>query len=375
MTFIFNVGTLVMKILFLNNYDMKQAWNSCTKGHYPRHHLWGTYGLSELGIDVDILPYDSFNKFNRYWRVQRLFNMNQLEMIALDQQVHVLFKRRYDVVYSACQNHTFFLSWLRRIGVFRKPIITTIHHPLTLKQKNISQLDGHDKFIVLSDKVSNSLTNDLGVKQDKVVKLNWGPDISFYGDYIPVFPWNSSAEKPVIVSAGKANRDITTLIESTRDIKCLLEIYGSLNTINHSDNRQKNVSIKMGSRNTNAISYLDMVEVYKRSQIIAIPLQNIDKLAGLTSLLDALAVGRPVIMTKNTYIDIDIEREGIGIWVAPGDVNEWNEAIKMLISNPTKAAKMGERARRLCIDKYNISHYTNNLSQIISDLSLCSALT
>ena len=41
--------------------------------------------------------------------------------------------------------------------------------------------------------------------------------------------------------------------------------------------------------------------------------------------MDCLGIGKPVIMTKNPNIDIDIEKEGIGHWVEPGDVEEWKK--------------------------------------------------
>ena len=56
-----------------------------------------------------------------------------------------------------------------------------------------------------------------------------------------------------------------------------------------------------------------MAKMIESVRVIAIPLEKQETLAGLTSLLDCLGFGKPVIMTRNPCIDIDIEKEGIGI--------------------------------------------------------------
>jgi phosphoribosylcarboxyaminoimidazole (NCAIR) mutase len=67
-------------------------------------------------------------------------------------------------------------------------------------------------------------------------------------------------------------------------------------------------------------NYPEMMAAYLTARVIAIPLEKSDvSLAGLTSLVDAMAIGRPVIMTRNPFIDLDIEAQGIGRWVEPGD--------------------------------------------------------
>lgn len=347
---------------------MRKAWLSCTKGLYPSHHLWGAFQLPELGLDVDVLEYQKFPRVTNYWRLQRLLGLNQLQMIALEQQIRTLAQGRFDVVYSACQDHTHLLSQLRRFGIFRKPIVSTLHHPPTAEQLVDIKNGGHDKFIVLSDTLHRSLVEEYSINSEILVKIDWGPDIAFYRDYVPPLVWDPDQMKPVLISAGKSNRDYKLLVDAIQGIDCQLRIYGSSNSLSSLSTRPKNVLIKSGGVNTNAISYPAMVEAYKNAQIIVIPLIKVDKLAGLTSLMDVLAVGRPVIMTKNPYLDIDIEREGIGLWVDPGDTKGWQLAINKLVSNPVEAAQMGARARKLCVDRYNIDRYAGRLVDVVSDL-------
>jgi len=110
------------------------------------------------------------------------------------------------------------------------------------------------------------------------------------------------------------------------------------------------------------------VRIYKDAYAIAIPLNETDALAGLTSLMDAMAMGRPVIMTRNPYVDIDIDALGIGIWVDTGDISGWKSAISKLLADPMMALEMGERARRLCEKGFNIRQFSKNLALVFKGL-------
>ena len=59
-------------------------------------------------------------------------------------------------------------------------------------------------------------------------------------------------------------------------------------------------------------TYQKMANLIQNVRVIAIPLEEQSTLAGLTSLMDCLGFGKPVIITKNPCIDLDIENLGIG---------------------------------------------------------------
>ena len=57
--------------------------------------------------------------------------------------------------------------------------------------------------------------------------------------------------------------------------------------------------------------------------------------------------GKPVIMTRNPCIDLDIENLGIGTWVDPYDVDGWTRAIKWHFENIEQSNRMGLKAKAL----------------------------
>jgi glycosyltransferase involved in cell wall biosynthesis len=61
-------------------------------------------------------------------------------------------------------------------------------------------------------------------------------------------------------------------------------------------------------------------------------------------LKDALAMGKPVVITKSPHIDVDVEAIGCGFTVALGDVDGWTDALEKL-RDPAVATAAGSRGR------------------------------
>jgi glycosyltransferase involved in cell wall biosynthesis len=351
-----------MRVLLLNNYEMDGVLAEWQEGLCPAHHLWGASHLSAFGIESEILPFERFPQLNRRWRVQRALNCNSREMIALDQQVRALIHRRTDVIYAACQDHTFLLARLRHLGLLRKPIVTTIHHPIAPHSVEERLLNAHDLVFCLSRVLRDQiLARDL-VSPEKLVVVDWAPDLDFYGPFV-AYESQPKHVQPVIISAGKSNRDYDTLVDGSRGLSCRLEIFCSSNSAPSVVCDPAQVKLTVGARGSNATSHVEMRAEYARAYAIAIPMPAVDRLSGLTSLLDAMAIGRPVIMTRNRYIDIDIEALGFGIWVDAGDTEGWRAAIRSLIMDPQRAREMGRRARQATEERYNLMAYAESVAR------------
>ena len=87
---------------------------------------------------------------------------------------------------------------------------------------------------------------------------------------------------------------------------------------------------------------------------------------GLTTLVEALALGLPLITSRNPYFPIDIDQEGIGMTVPYGDVRGWIDAIEYIASHPWEAERMGRRARQLAETTYNMEIFGREVAEVIN---------
>lgn len=353
-----------MKVLLINNYPMDDAWERWQNGEAPGQHLWGATHLTQHGIEVEILPYQPLKFLNRMGRNIGLGD-------HLDQQLRILFSRvDYDVVYSACQTNTFLLALLRSLKLFHKPLVALIHHPFNNKFKESLFINGHDRLLCLSPTIMEPSRQSPSIHK-KMDFIAWGADLPFYhspSQAVPIAHSPTLAELPMIVSAGKTERDHDTLVKACLALDCSLNIYCSAHTAPHLTMLSDRIAVHASHSAHNVVSYQALLTAYRHAFAIAIPLTKTNNLAGLTSLLDAIAVGKPVVMTRNQHIELDIEKEGIGFWVEPGDVQGWQQAIAYLLAHPEEASAMGDRGRRLCQEKYNLDAFTNTLARTLKSV-------
>jgi glycosyltransferase involved in cell wall biosynthesis len=260
----------------------------------------------------------------------------------LDQQVAVLrAARRADLVYCPCQNVAQLLGYLRTARSFDRPIVWLVHHPLDRGRLRRQRrplmralLRGVDAYPALSGPVAEDLATIAG-SSERTTVLAWGPDPDWYP--------STSGPGSGVIAAGTANRDFVTFAQavSQTDVSAWIVCPGSAPPRARPGPRVRII--------TSLLPYPELAELYAQARAIAIPLRVAWPwpMNGLQSLLDAMGMGKPVIATRNPWVDIDIERLGIGIWVGPGDVDGWRAAIRYLDERPEVAFEMGARARAL----------------------------
>jgi glycosyltransferase involved in cell wall biosynthesis len=333
----------VARILVLNNYDLGTAWREVAAGRAPDHVLYGLNHFHARGHEVRVVPYERSSWLRRGGELLRRF---PIPLGDLDQQASVLrLAGDADLIYCPSQNVAQALGYLRALRAFDRPIVWVVHHPLDRGRLSGPRrpvmralLRGVDAYPALSASVAEELAAIAGTSE-RTTWLRWGPDPDWY-------PQAGDAGRGV-VAAGRTNRDFVTFARgaSLTDVPTRIVCPERFRP-----RGPWGTNIEMTSNaNGTALAHADLVELYAKARAVAIPLHvrwpwSVN---GLQSLMDALGVGKPIIATRNPWIDLDIEQLGIGIWVDPGDVRGWRDAIRALDRRPELALEMGRRARAL----------------------------
>lgn len=358
-----------MKVLILSNQelsDIHAKWKA--EGKQARaEHLWGATTLHQHGIEVDILPYQGF-KFLKLISKINLFG-------DLDQQFRVLrvASQQYDAIYSAHHLTTPLLALLRKLRILKTPVVAIAYQsfPPSLLSRFFTALcvDGNDRIMCLNPQLKEDLAQDFDISAEKLSVAEWGVDLPFYQAIsLPEI----SPEPPLILSTGKTYRDYATLLKSIETLNCQLKI-----CCFDIENVKSGLSMPANAHFYEGIlPWRAVLQEYRKAYAVAIPLgdypQKPNNAVGLTVLLEAIAMGRPVIMTRNNlsrYV-MDIEAAGIGLWVDTSDIKGWTEALSYLLNHPAQADQMGKRARQLAEQDLNLEVFSSKIAKILNTLNV-----
>lgn len=350
------------RVLVVNNYPLAGVWQEIKDGQTPDQYLYGINYFAERNYQVELIDFQAEPFLNS---LQDTYSKLRLPIPIgdLEQQSRILAKSGADLIYAPCQTQTYLLSYMRALGLLKTPLVCVAHQPLNrghlaaLREPFVRlMVNGCDAMPALSQVLSKSINK----RGQKATTLTWGPDSQY-------FP-RETTNGQTIVAAGRTGRDFLTFGRAASKVSAAAHII-CLNS-GHTDEFNGFADcVQVTVRPDECfMPYPELVKIYADARALAIPLYSADHLNGLSSLVDALGMGKPIIMTRSQYIDIDIEALGIGRWVEPGDENGWAEAIQFFQNNPQEAMAMGRRARALVDAGLNSRTFANQVMDIFDRL-------
>jgi glycosyltransferase involved in cell wall biosynthesis len=361
------------RVLVLNNYPMDRVLKEVELGETPDHVLFGVNRLAALGYAPVFLPYPAEGRWSNFQHLLGRLR-HPLELGDLQQQMLALpLVRGADLIYAPCGSQTHFLQYLRAIGWLKIPVVTLMHHPFPKGKLDFLRgwqrrlfMQGADRLPSLSQALADDLQGR-GCPAYKLEAMPWGADMDFYG------PWQRPGSG--VIATGRTGRDFKTFALAACRSACpstIICLRGHLDTVD--------VSVTGGLRVIEApdeqpvpgqkrgwMKYPELCSHMRAHSAVAIPLFAQESLAGVTSLMDAIGLGRAVLMTRNPHVDLDIEAEGIGFWLDAGDVDGWREKLDWVAAHPDQVEEMGVRAHALGMKRYNSVAFATRLIKIMED--------
>lgn len=357
----------MIRVLLANSYSMEFTYDLWKKGKGGSHHVWGKVELEKDNrIEMKILKHEKYKFLDK---IGSFFGIRHL-----DHQVRIiLMHKKYDIIYAPYSTaNTKILLYLKWLGIFRKPLVVAIHQPFlgtnsssSIKRKlSKSLLLTYDAAIFLSEALKDQTIDRLRISKDyegkRIFTAQWGPDEAFY-KRLPLV--SEKNDDPFLISAGLTSRDYSTLIEAFRKLPYKLVLYCTDRSLGAFEDLPPNVILK-----PDFVPYHMLLKEYQESKAVLIPLKYPLKkqgCQGMTSLQDVIALSKPVIITETPTLNLDVEREGIGISVPMGDVDGWVSAVKQIMENESLRKRMIENTSEILQDKFNARIYSERLRSII----------
>lgn len=111
--------------------------------------------------------------------------------------------------------------------------------------------------------------------------------------------------------------------------------------------------------------HLTLRDLYARSRVVVVPLHDVDFDAGVTTMTEAMAMGKPVVVTR-TRGQVDLIEEGKqGLYVPPNDPAALRRAIVYLLDHEEEAARMGRAGRQLVESRHTLDGWIRQVSRVV----------
>jgi glycosyltransferase involved in cell wall biosynthesis len=104
------------------------------------------------------------------------------------------------------------------------------------------------------------------------------------------------------------------------------------------------------------------------ARVVALPVRENSYSGATTTLLQAMACAKPVVVTQTAAIarGYHLEDDGNCRLVAPDDVSAFEHAVRALLDDPVHAANLGTRARDTAERHLSWAAYTRELARLLT---------
>lgn len=293
-------------------------------------------------------------------------------------QAWLAFRTRhaYRAIFTYSENIALPLALLLKLARARTPHITIGHRLSAAKKRPFFRwlrLQSHISRIALhSTRQYELAATRLAIPRDRLALLPYQADTAFWQP-APV------AEERLVCSVGREARDYPTLFQAVTGLDARVVITTSSRYARSADTTRDATpppNVELAS-----FDYPALRDLYARAAVVVVPLHDVDFQAGITTILEAMAMGKAVVVTRaRGQTDVvaglplagadpespapgpaedagawlrhlaqaaDLPLEATGIYVPPADPAALRRAIDFLLDHPAERARLGAAGRRI----------------------------
>ncbi len=311
-------------------------------------------------------------------------------------------RHQYDIIFTDTEIVSLPLAMLLKLSRARPgyPRHVALAHYLSPFKKRIFfrlGVGSHiDTIIVHSSAQFVVATDTLRIPGRRVVRLPYQVDVHFWHPLAPSSIGSNlisaANDRPIICVPGLECRDYPTLLSAVRDLN--VSVYISTRAVipeqaalEKLPEWPKNTSIKI-------YDYRTLRQLYACARFVIVPLLEVDFQAGITVILEAMAMGKAVIVSgirgqtdvvrdprnngrgssvrtwwpgflDNPDVAETLGRLPTGFYVTPGDPDELRNTIQYLLDHPEVADELGHNGRRIAEAYFSLEAFAQRFAAAI----------
>jgi glycosyltransferase involved in cell wall biosynthesis len=219
-----------------------------------------------------------------------------------------------------------------------------------------------DRFITYSRWQQRFIEERWKLNRNRVL---WTPFMVDQEFFAPERVTPSSSARLQICAVGLERRDYETLLRAVEDI----DVHVVIAAASPWAKRGEGVATRNipGNVTVRKFTQYELRQLYADSCFMVMPLENVKFQAGVTAILECLAMGKAVICSRVPgQTDVVVEGDN-GHYVPPGDPVTLRTEIRRLLADPQEAARLGANGRMLVESEMNLDLYAQSLAGALDE--------
>jgi glycosyltransferase involved in cell wall biosynthesis len=276
-------------------------------------------------------------------------------------------RRRYQAIFTDGEQIGLPLAALLKLTPVARPRHLMLVHVMSEPKKTffLDRLGVQsciDRFLTYSTWQQQFIQRRWRLGSDRVLWTPFMVDQNFFalGRVAP-----RPDEQPKICAVGLERRDYLTLLQAVENLDVHVVIAAD-SPWSRRDGGMDGQSIPANVTVRKYTQY-DLRQLYADSRFIVMPLEDVNFQAGVTAILEAMAMERAVVCSRVPgQTDVVAEGEN-GRYVTVGDAPMLRAEITRLLAEPQESERLGANGRRLIEREMNLDRYVERLTKIVSD--------
>ncbi|MBN1259980.1 MAG: glycosyltransferase family 4 protein [Anaerolineae bacterium] len=185
-----------------------------------------------------------------------------------------------------------------------------------------------------------------------VAAVSQGVDTHFYDPS----PTQRDAGEGYILSVGMEMRDYSLLCQAIVGLGKKVVVRASSAWMQEARNRY-GAALPNITWIRERLEFVQLRELYAGAALVVVPLHDTLQAAGITTIHEAMAMGRCVVVTQTRGLPDSLRHGYNGIVTSP-DATTLQETLRQLLRTPETLAALGRAARQTMTAQFSVEHHT-----------------
>ncbi|MDI9548517.1 MAG: glycosyltransferase family 4 protein [Chloroflexota bacterium] len=216
-----------------------------------------------------------------------------------------------------------------------------------------------DRWITVTSHQVNLLCRILDRDAATVTAVSQGVDTRFFDPMLV----NSTHGRAYLLSVGAEMRDYGLLMDAVRgmDVEVVVKASSAWMTGGRSELSRIPPNVKIITRR---MSYVELRDLYAGASLVAAPLYDTPQAAGITTILEAMAMQKCVVATRSKGLPDVLVHGRTGI-VVEADVRSLSHAIRELGADKTKRISLADASRGAVSEYASLEEHARQVTDVL----------